>query len=377
MSFKLNIKKILIVSFWALLGAGGIALLVFAVKKKNSLTCTGTEIKILGDHKNNFLDSNEIKTIISAISGKNIIGKKIVDIDLKKIKKGLKSHPWIHSVDVFVNKSGKIIIEVEEKNPVARVFVKEGTSFYIDDQLDVLPLKNNVGVELPIFTNFSASLNSITSKDSIILKEISLFSSFLQKDTFSMAMIDQIYINENGQFDLIPKIGNQIFSFGGATDIEEKINKLKIFYNQIIPKSGWNRYNKIALQYKGQIVATIKGAQDIISDSLRTKAMVKAMAEFSVRKSADSSLQSQAEEVNNTTSLDMISQSIERQIPEEKGSLSIPDKSVEKNNNKLPNQGGSIKIKEKKVEQKNNKTNKVTSPKPPSKNKNNKPSNDY
>ena len=352
-------------------------LLVFAVRKKNSLTCSGTQIKILGENKNFFLDSNEIKAIVIEVSGKNLIGKKVIDIDVKKIKKGLKSHPWIQRVDVFVNKSGKLIIEVEEKNPVARVFMKEGTSFYIDEQVDVLPLKNNVVIQLPIFTNFDASLKSLTKKDSITLKEVGAFSSYLQKDSFSMAMIDQIYINDNAQFELIPKFGNQVFSFGGATDIEEKINKMKIFYSKVIPNYGWSRYNKIALQYKGQIVATIKGTQDIITDSLRTKAMVKAMAEYSFRKSADSSLQSHADEANNNTNLDMILQSVERQVPEEKGSVSTPEKPVEKSSNQVALPKPAIKLSEKKVDNSNKKTNKVTPPKKGTKPKTNKPTNDY
>ena len=75
--------------------------------------------------------------------------------------------------------------------------------------------------------------------------------------------------------------------FGDTTDLSNKFEKFKLFYAKVIPVHGWSKYNKINLQYKNQVVASIRGKQDIIADSLRTLQIMKKLAEFSSKMASD------------------------------------------------------------------------------------------
>ena len=76
----------------------------------------------------------------------------------------------------------------------------------------------------------------------------------MRQDPFLTAQIDQIFINENQEVELIPKIGKQEILFGSFDDMEDKLENLVAFYNNGIAYKGWRRYSKIDLRYDKQVV---------------------------------------------------------------------------------------------------------------------------
>jgi cell division protein FtsQ len=163
----------------------------------------------------------------------------------------------------------------------------------------------------------------LSKADSSLLGDIKTISLALQKDTFSMAMIEQVDITPQRIFEMIPKIGNQLIVFGDATDVEAKLSKLKLFYKEIMVKAGWNTYSVINVQYKNQVVAKRKGAEDVIADSLRTLQIMKFIAERAQQQAEDSLRQViQPDNNRNTTDSTMIQQSIQRDDTDESGAAS-------------------------------------------------------
>jgi cell division protein FtsQ len=75
------------------------------------------------------------------------------------------------------------------------------------------------------------------------------------------AQIGQIHREKNGDFLLIPQVGAHKIVFGTAKndkDVEDKFNKLIVFYKEGLPFEGWNKYNLINLKYDKQIVCSKK-----------------------------------------------------------------------------------------------------------------------
>ena len=105
-----------------------------------------------------------------------------------------------------------------------------------------------------------------------------------------MALIDQVDITSQRAFEFVPKLGNNIIEFGDASNAAEKLNKIKLFYKNVMMKAGWNYYSVIDVQYKDQIVAKRKGADDKSADSLRTIQMMQQIA-ANAEKAANDSLQ--------------------------------------------------------------------------------------
>ena len=65
----------------------------------------------------------------------------------------------------------------------------------------------------------------------------------------------QMDINAKGKITMFTQIGDERIEFGMPDNEEVKLRKLKIFYKDILPKTGWNKYKKVNLEYEGQIVA--------------------------------------------------------------------------------------------------------------------------
>jgi len=111
---------------------------------------------------------------------------------------------------------------------------------------------------------------------------------------------------------MIPKIGNQLIVFGDGTDVDAKFEKLKLFYRQVMTKAGWGHYSTISLQYRNQVVAKIRGAEDIAADSLRTLQLMQIIAANAEKQASDSLQNKQPVAENNTADSTMIQQSIQR-----------------------------------------------------------------
>ena len=79
---------------------------------------------------------------------------------------------------------------------------------------------------------------------------------FITHDKFLKAQIDQVYVTEGGEFELIPRIGNHVILLGKAVDLDDKFRKLYAFYKLGLNKIGWNKYNIINIKYKNQVVCS-------------------------------------------------------------------------------------------------------------------------
>ena len=302
----------MLTTFWVALGGATIFLLVAAIKKKEANRCKGIEINIHGVSNNFFVDKKDILNSITAMEETNPVGKTIGSFNLKKMEQALEKDVWIKSAELFFDNNETLQVTVQEREPVARVFTSTGTTFYIDDELAMLPLSEKFSARLPVFTNFPSDKKVLTKADSSLLMGIKTISIAIQKDSFSMAMIEQVDITTQRLFEMIPKIGNQLIVFGDATDADAKLAKLKLFYKEIMVKAGWNNYSVINVQYKNQVVAKIKGAEDIVADSLRTLQILQMLAERAQRQSEDSLLNIQQDMERNTADSTMIQQSIQR-----------------------------------------------------------------
>jgi cell division protein FtsQ len=91
-----------------------------------------------------------------------------------------------------------------------------------------------------------------------IVEKVFRMADFIRKSDFWNAQVEQIYVNANGEIEIIPRVGNHLIIFGDINDMEEKFDKLFLFYKEGLSKTGWNQYKTINLTFKGQIVCTKK-----------------------------------------------------------------------------------------------------------------------
>jgi cell division protein FtsQ len=77
--------------------------------------------------------------------------------------------------------------------------------------------------------------------------------------------VGQIHLEKNGDFVLVPLVGDQKIIFGAAhstQEVESKFDKLRIFYTEAIAYEGWSKYSEISLKYENQIVCKKKNINE-------------------------------------------------------------------------------------------------------------------
>ena len=309
---RYNIKRILLTGLWISIGGAVAFLLVSGIRKKDAQRCRGIEINIKGVNNNFFVDKSDILNSITEIANGNPLGKTIGSFNLGLMEKELQRNIWVKTAELFFDNNGTLQINVNEREPVARVFTSTGTSFYIDKDNAMLPLSDKFSARLPVFTDFPSDKMVLSKADSSLLIDIKTVSLAIQKDSFRMAMIDQVDITPQRTFEMVPKIGNQVIVFGDASSAEEKFAKLELFYKDVMMKAGWSKYSIINLQYKGQVVARIRGAEDVREDSIRTFQVMQIIAANAEKLSGDSLQTMVQENEKNGTDSSMIQSSIQR-----------------------------------------------------------------
>lgn len=313
---RYNVKSILLTVMWIAIGCSTVALLVAAVHTKDIKHCKGLEIRIHGVSNNFFIDKDDVKQIISAYTG-DIAGTRIDGFNLGAMEAELKREVWIKDADLFFDNNGILQATVEEREPIARLFTKEGSSFYIDNSNMILPISDKLSARLPVFTSFPSENKVLSKVDSNLLKDVNKLSLLIQRDSFLMAMIEQVEITPQREFEMIPKIGDQTIVFGDASGAEHKFNKLGLFYKKVMHKYGWNKYSIISLQYKGQVIGKLKGKDDVSADSLRTQEIMREMARNAAMAASDSMQTILQDNERNTTDVSMIADSRQRDDEEE------------------------------------------------------------
>ena len=308
-----KIKRILLTAVWILIGCSSTVLLVAAVKKNEEGKCKGVQIDILGVSNHYFIDKKDVEQIIFRYGGADPVGKMIELFDLKQMETALKKDIWIKDAQMFFDNNGILQVDIEEREPIARVFTRGSGSFYVDSSLMMLPLSEKFSARLPVFTGFPSEARVLRKADSILLGDIKKLAITIQEDPFLMGMIDQVDITESRTFEIIPLIGDQTIVFGDAADHEEKFKKLRLFYKKVIVKTGFSYYSVINLQYKGQVVGKIRGADDITADSLRTVEIMTLIAAEAEKKAADSVRTFIQDSERNTADSTMVMESIQRE----------------------------------------------------------------
>jgi cell division protein FtsQ len=324
-AFQQNrLRKGLITVAWVAVACAGLLLLVAAMHKKEAKLCNGTDIEIRGLNNNFFIDEADVLQVIRNHTGGEIKGKPVDAFNLVNIEKALKKEMWINKAELYFDNNAILHANITEREPLARIFTIGGESCYIDQTGMMLPLSEKLSARVPIFTNFPSESKVLTAVDSSLLKDVKEIALYIQKDSFLYAMIDQVVINSQRQFELVPKMGDQLIVFGEATEIPEKFNKLKLFYKKVMPAVGWGRYHTICLQYTGQVVAKIRGKEDIKADSLQTLHIMQTTAAYAAKMAADTMQSMTPDNEKNSTQISLIMESLQRDEAEENGVAALP-----------------------------------------------------
>ncbi len=262
---KIN-KKIVAISLWSLAGLVLMVSLGFSGHEQQMQKCKGLRIKIADETGHYFIEPKDIVEVLNSKGGK-IKGSAMKDINISLLEKIVHTNPFVSEAEVYSTIDGYVNIDVWQRHPLIRIINNDNEHFYIDNKGSFMPVSDKYTSQVvvasgSIFDDYAErNLNYAVpfTGDSLskpILVQINEVALFLQSSVFWDAQIEQIYVNEQSELELIPRIGDHRILIGNSDQLEAKMEKLFVFYNQGITKAGWDKYSVINLKYKDQVVCT-------------------------------------------------------------------------------------------------------------------------
>lgn len=233
----------------------GIALLAYIIlavtkfsKSDNAEVCKHVNIEITDSMQAVFISDNDVKRLLEK---KQLYpeGIPMNKIQLAEMEKALESHQFILEAQCYKTANDAVHIKVSQRLPVMRIISSDGSNYFIDSQGKRIP-GSKFPADVVVATGF------ITPR--FAKKYLASIGRHLQTDAFWNSQIEQLHVLRNGAIEMIPRVGNHIIHLGSPTRIEQKLERLRLFYSKVLNKVGWNKYNRIDMEFSNQIVCTKK-----------------------------------------------------------------------------------------------------------------------
>ncbi|MFZ6002199.1 MAG: cell division protein FtsQ/DivIB [Bacteroidota bacterium] len=231
-------------------------LIAFSERKQGGAVCSDIVIDINNVHENHFLDEADVMRLVET-SGQSVKGIGLDRINLREIEKKLMYDKHILDAELFGDLKGNLIVNVELRRPIARLVQEDGPDAYIAEDGVVMGTSDKytsrvVVISGPYVKKLMEDEDLNRSDEG---KQLLEMIAFINDDKFWRAQVAQMDINSAGKITIYPQVTGQRVEFGKPENIEEKFRKLMVFYKDILPQRGWTRYERVNLEYEGQVVA--------------------------------------------------------------------------------------------------------------------------
>ncbi len=245
----------------------GVFMLMSLVSKKDQVQVC-TSLKVLVEGKETFIDQQDISSMIQEKFGR-VVGRNLNEIPLQKIEDELKKSPYVSEADVHMDMDGTMQVQVMQREVVVRVINQAGQEFYVDSKNQKIPVTLKYVPHVMVANGnikegYKKALEPVQSR---IVKDIVDVVAHTKHDDLWSNQIVQLYVNEDRDIELIPRVGEQTLIIGNADSLDYKLSRLATFYKHIMPRVGTGAYSKVNVKYGGQIICERNG--DWFIDSLQ------------------------------------------------------------------------------------------------------------
>ncbi len=250
-------RRIMAAFAWLISLSSIVVLMSFIEFKKSGMVCRAVKVYIPGSQY--FIDQAEVDNILG-VSSHTLVGRKLENINLHNLENRLKANPFIEAAQVYADMDGVIMVEISQRQPIMRIMNRFDQDFYVDQH----------GLKIPLSANFTARVlaangyidelfaNRVDSLHTALARDLFKTADFIRRDSLWDAQIAQIYVNQDHEIELIPRVGNNRILLGDADSLENKFHNLKVFYKKALPMVGWDTYKVINIKYANQVIG-IKG----------------------------------------------------------------------------------------------------------------------
>ncbi len=227
------------------------AYLVVAVttfnRKQHAVVCRQVELVLKDSLYGGLVTQTELLSMLEK-EGIRPVGEELDLIPTQKVERILLENPLIQQVECYKTPGGTLRVEVTQRTPILRVMSDGGDNYYIDNHGTVMPANAKSTAHLVVATG--------SIEKSFAMRNLYKFGVFLQRNSFWNAQIEQIHVLPKGNVELVPRVGDHLIYLGKLENYEEKLSRVKAFYEKGLNRVGWNKYARIDVEFSNQIICT-------------------------------------------------------------------------------------------------------------------------
>jgi cell division protein FtsQ len=250
-------KKILAILFClavtAVFGAYFFFVSRLEAKEVPSLTCSRINVSIQDSLSKNFISAAEIKRMVAD----SVLGRRLSDINTFAIEKELTRSGVISTAEAYTIYPDIFNVVVTQREPVLRIKAGE-SDFYCDRSGFILPVAGAKALDLPVVTGrLPYRLHTGPTEGSEAEKWLGDLLSFTERvrnNAYWSNEIEEIEMAADGNMTLYLRKRPFRILFGSATDLDDKFEKMAVFYRTILPTEEGAAYKEVNIKYKNQII---------------------------------------------------------------------------------------------------------------------------
>ncbi len=204
-----------------------------------------------------FLTRKDVMGYLTKEGTDPIVSKDYAEVDFRQLEKRLKQHGLVKNCQISRDLKGNMLVVVEQPRPLARLMVagdgiRTVLGQYVSEEGRFFPISMNYSARVPVLTGkYFVQNRSLASERNQPLLDL---LKRIHDDPFWRAQIAELSVDEQGEVTMWPEMGNHRIEFGTPTELDAKFRKLKLVYTDVLPAKGWDRYSRVSVQYRNQIV---------------------------------------------------------------------------------------------------------------------------
>jgi cell division protein FtsQ len=232
-----------------------------SLSKFHDTRCNVVSITIKDSADVKFVDVNDVRTILNSVMGE-IEGHTMDSINTFLFDEQLRKCPYIRNVSIYKSITGILNIDIQQRKPILLV-LNDKQDYYIDSDGMIFAASDKDACQCIVVNGHVKDKYDFTG-DKIYKAdpyaegsqsgELFKLAQLIQDDDYWSDQVVQIFINQLGEYEIVPMVGNFVLSIGSIEDYDKKMYTLKQFFFKALPKLGWNTYQQISVKYNNQIV---------------------------------------------------------------------------------------------------------------------------
>ncbi len=265
--------SIVVYTFLGVAALVGMAVLMSVVSKKDSeQVCQSLMVVVEG--KETFIDQHDISRMMDDQFG-SIVGKTLSTIQYHKIENAIERLSYVADAEIFTDINGVVKIIVKQREVVLRIMSTNGREYYIDRESKKVPVTLKYVPHVLVASGYiregyERPLEKVESK---MVKDLVKIAEHIRGDELWENQIVQVYVNSEHDIELVPRVGKEVLVIGSADSLDYKLDRLKAYYTNILPRVGGDAYARVNVKFADQIICERKGEWFI--DSLQKKINMK------------------------------------------------------------------------------------------------------